>query len=326
MEYSKLKELEQRYKDYDESEKKYFYDILYTNNLSVEEPISFLRRETGYDNFKNGIAKILEFYDPYTIIVRDYTGSSPKAKNINPDITVQIKNTTPSQSIIYPQQIASKKEPETVKPENNFQGFGSIDDYFGHQENMLNKKFEVLVLTKDKENLEIKNNELQAQIDTLKTEIGELRNENDELTEVNDELEKYRPDGFTIAGMNGTKLLGAIGKEMLNGYVRKNPKVIQELTGISGEQLSGLFGIDSSPVVANDEPEQNVPVSEINEDEQTKAKRIITDALQDWMLHEISNNEFKQLHNIFIAIHNNKENLTLISELLKDDENAEKKV
>jgi hypothetical protein len=168
------------------------------------------------------------------------------------------------------------------------------------------------------------------EFDSLKKENKELK---ETILELEDEIDQLEEEKATLTqGQSPLKgLLGELGSSFVEGFIRRNPKIIAKLPG--GEALSGLIEEDNrekeqaqAPPAGDTEvsftPKQSTPVSETNTESQftEEDRQAITFVTQ--LKDAFNKEEFEQLMEIIQIMAANKESIKEVNEYLKHQENA----
>ncbi len=307
-----INNLKLRYRDYDLTGKKYFFDIVYTT-LSSPGAISKADRETGADRFSEHIDHLTKNYeDVTTIVVTDYKGTGNRAKQLNPPVTIEFIDQKSVENT--PRYITTTRQPQS-EPSPVFAGLSGL--FAGTQYEGLGQLAPVVKFLDDKHSIERltekleeqkqsiaryerEKQELTTKLEALQTRCNELEDEADEL---GDELEDYRVTEKKkqgIADMAGAALLSGA-----KFFLRQHPGILNGI--IPAETLAGILNGEPEP-----EPEPQ-PASRMSDDDQER----IDDAtvIFDWLqtLHPV---HFEQVATIFAAIRQNPDYAAIILNFL----------
>lgn len=315
MELSKIRELENRYRDYDENGTVYYFDIHYTTTNAQGENLK-IHRGNGAEVLQAEIDGLIEKYNPITIIVRDYKGTSGNAKPINPPTTIKVRDERemPYQTVIHHPVSQPKAEP--VQEMGGFSGFGSINDFLSTQRDIMNKDLELRILSES-------NAKLTTDLATLREEHAQLDSQNAELEEelekAFDEVErlrKFEPKGnFTIFGFNGVELASTILSNTALRLAKKNPDGLAGILGVEPDEIKKfLDGAEKQTAI--DTEATAAPQEQLSPEQQAHlhvATRIFEYCQQ------LSSDKLRKVFEIFSFIELAEENLDKLIEFVQSN-------
>ncbi len=243
-----INNLYRKYQNYDEEKLKYSFDIRYTTFGTKGDTLK-ARKQVGADAFMRHINALLEnFKKVQSITVIDYSGTNPKAVQMNSPVTIELMD------VQIPKLLPSEPEPGKQGMDvlqglaglfhgTEYEGLGSLAPVA----KLIENKYSLAQLSEKNGELsrgvsdwEKKYAVLESKYDSLNREHELLKGEADELEE---ELEEYR--GKDRKSVNLMNMVGLAGASIAKTFLRQHPGILSGL--IPADQLRGILNEEPQP-------------------------------------------------------------------------------